>query len=53
MSTVEKMELDVKSLQQEVDLLSKQKKSLHGDIVVVQKDLQGKDGFGGLNCNMF
>uniref|UniRef100_A0A8B9TF39 Centriolin n=1 Tax=Anas platyrhynchos TaxID=8839 RepID=A0A8B9TF39_ANAPL len=40
LSNVEKMELDVKSLQQEIDLLNKQKKSLNGDITVVQKDLQ-------------
>uniref|UniRef100_A0A672TJP5 Centriolin n=1 Tax=Strigops habroptila TaxID=2489341 RepID=A0A672TJP5_STRHB len=43
LSSVEKMELDVKNLQQEVDLLNKQKKSLTGEITVVQKDLQGKD----------
>ncbi|XP_035197800.1 centriolin isoform X2 [Oxyura jamaicensis] len=42
LSNVEKMELDVKSLQQEIDLLNKQKKSLNGDITVVQKDLQEK-----------
>ncbi|XP_037255521.1 centriolin isoform X2 [Falco rusticolus] len=42
LSNVEKMELDVKNLQQEVDLLSKQKKSLDGGIIVVQKDLQEK-----------
>ncbi|XP_035411382.1 centriolin isoform X1 [Cygnus atratus] len=42
LSNVEKMELDVKSLQQELDLLNKQKKSLNGDITVVQKDLQDK-----------
>uniref|UniRef100_A0A8C0BIS1 Centriolin n=1 Tax=Buteo japonicus TaxID=224669 RepID=A0A8C0BIS1_9AVES len=51
LSNVEKMELDVKNLQQEVDLLNKQKKSLNGDIIVVQKDLQGKDQFLVLNCN--
>ncbi|KAM9256911.1 centriolin isoform 2-T2 [Cariama cristata] len=42
LSNVEKMELDVKSLQQEVEVLNKQKKSLNGDIIVVQKDLQEK-----------
>ncbi|NXT57302.1 CNTRL protein, partial [Pluvianellus socialis] len=42
LSNVEKMELDVKNLQQEVHLLTKQKKSLNGDISVVQKDLQEK-----------
>ncbi|NXC67584.1 CNTRL protein, partial [Anhinga anhinga] len=42
LSNVEKMELDVKNLQQEVDLLNKQKTSLNGEIMVVQKDLQGK-----------
>ena len=53
LSNVEKMELDVKNLQQEVDLLNKQKKSLNGDIIVVQKDLQGTDQFLVLNCNIF
>lgn len=43
LSNVEKMELDVRNLQQEVELLNKQKNSLHGDIVLVQNDLQGKD----------
>ncbi|NXT95657.1 CNTRL protein, partial [Anhinga rufa] len=42
LSNVEKMELDVKNLQQEVDLLNKQKTSLNGEIMVIQKDLQGK-----------
>ncbi|NXI41505.1 CNTRL protein, partial [Galbula dea] len=42
MSNVEKMESDVKKLQEEVDVLNKQKKSLHGDIIVTEKDLQGK-----------
>ncbi|NXJ02728.1 CNTRL protein, partial [Psophia crepitans] len=42
LANIEKMELDVKNLQQEVDLLNKQKKSLNGDIIVVQRDLQGK-----------
>uniref|UniRef100_A0A8B9D1G7 Centriolin n=1 Tax=Anser brachyrhynchus TaxID=132585 RepID=A0A8B9D1G7_9AVES len=54
LSNVEKMELDVKSLQQEIDLLNKQKKSLNGDITVVQKDLQGKDQIFFLNtCNLY
>lgn len=53
LSNVEKMELNVKNLQQEVELLNKQKKSLNGDIIVVQKDLQGKDQFLVLNCNVF
>lgn len=43
LANVEKRELDIKNLQQEIDVLNKQKKSLHGDITVVQKDLQGKD----------
>uniref|UniRef100_A0A803Y8B6 Centriolin n=1 Tax=Meleagris gallopavo TaxID=9103 RepID=A0A803Y8B6_MELGA len=43
LSNAEKTELDIKNLQQEVDVLSKQKKSLHGEIAVVHKDLQGKD----------
>ncbi|KFZ49016.1 Centriolin, partial [Antrostomus carolinensis] len=42
LSNVEKIELDIKNLQQEVDLLNKQKQSLNGDIMVVQKDLQEK-----------
>lgn len=47
------MELDVKNLQQEVDLLNKQKKSLNGDIVVAQRDLQGKDPVLLLSYNAF
>uniref|UniRef100_A0A8C3LSH4 Centriolin n=1 Tax=Chrysolophus pictus TaxID=9089 RepID=A0A8C3LSH4_CHRPC len=43
LSNVEKTELDIKNLQQDVDVLNKQKKSLHGEITLVQKDLQGKD----------
>uniref|UniRef100_A0A669Q9C6 Centriolin n=1 Tax=Phasianus colchicus TaxID=9054 RepID=A0A669Q9C6_PHACC len=43
LSNVEKTELDMKNLQQDVDVLNKQKKSLHGEIALVQKDLQGKD----------
>ncbi|NWR74795.1 CNTRL protein, partial [Centropus unirufus] len=42
LSSVERMGLDVQSLQQEVDLLNKQKKSLSGDVVVVQNHLQEK-----------
>ncbi|NWS40158.1 CNTRL protein, partial [Probosciger aterrimus] len=42
LSSVAKMESDVKNLQHEVDLLNKQKKSLTGDITVAQKDLQDK-----------
>ncbi|NWR33845.1 CNTRL protein, partial [Tachuris rubrigastra] len=42
LSNAEKMELKVKNLQQEVELLSKQRKSLNGEIVAVQEDLQGK-----------
>ncbi|XP_027741740.1 centriolin [Empidonax traillii] len=42
LSNAEKMELKFKNLQQEVELLSKQKKSLSGEIVAVQEDLQGK-----------
>ncbi|XP_064325235.1 centriolin isoform X2 [Phalacrocorax carbo] len=42
LANVEEMELDVKNLQQEVDLLSKQKTSLNGEIIIVQRDLQGK-----------
>lgn len=53
LSNVEKTELDIKNLQQEVDLLSKQKQSLNGDITAVQKDLQGKDQFWGLSSNIF
>uniref|UniRef100_A0A8C3K609 Centriolin n=1 Tax=Calidris pygmaea TaxID=425635 RepID=A0A8C3K609_9CHAR len=45
LANVEKLELDVKNLQQEVLLLNKQKKSLNGDVIVVHKDLQGKDQF--------
>ncbi|NWR21433.1 CNTRL protein, partial [Emberiza fucata] len=41
-SNMEKVELDVKNLQQEVELLNKQKKSLNAEIVAVQEDLQGK-----------
>ncbi|POI34588.1 hypothetical protein CIB84_001660 [Bambusicola thoracicus] len=40
LSNVEKRELDIKNLQQEIDVLNKQKKSLHGEITAVQKDLQ-------------
>lgn len=43
LASVERMELDVKKLQQEVELLNKQKESLSGDIAVAQRDLQGKD----------
>uniref|UniRef100_A0A8C3GY15 Centriolin n=1 Tax=Corvus moneduloides TaxID=1196302 RepID=A0A8C3GY15_CORMO len=43
LSNMEKMELNVKILQQEVELLNKQKKSLNAEIVAVQEDLQGKD----------
>ncbi|XP_059721083.1 centriolin isoform X2 [Haemorhous mexicanus] len=42
LSNMEKVELDVKNLQQEVELLNKQKKSLNAEIVAVQEDLQGK-----------
>ncbi|NWU08088.1 CNTRL protein, partial [Cephalopterus ornatus] len=42
LSNAEKMELKVKNLQQEVELLNEQKKSLDGEIVAVQEDLQGK-----------
>ncbi|KFQ34661.1 Centriolin, partial [Merops nubicus] len=42
LASVKKMEADVKRQQEEIDLLSNQKKSLHGDIVVMQKDLQEK-----------
>ncbi|NWX16420.1 CNTRL protein, partial [Aegotheles bennettii] len=42
LSNAEKMELDVENLQQEVDLLNEQKKSLNGDVIFVQKDLQEK-----------
>ncbi|KAK2515027.1 Cntrl [Columba guinea] len=42
LASVERMELDVKNLQQEVELLNKQKKSLSGDIAVAQRDLQEK-----------
>ncbi|NWV55619.1 CNTRL protein, partial [Daphoenositta chrysoptera] len=42
LSNMEKMELYVKNLQQEVELLNKQKKSLNAEIVAVQEDLQGK-----------
>lgn len=41
LSNMEKVELDVKKLQQEVELLNKQKKSLNAEIVAVQEDLQG------------
>ncbi|KFQ51653.1 Centriolin, partial [Nestor notabilis] len=40
LSSVEKLELDVKNLQHELE--NQQKKSLTGDIAVVQKDLQEK-----------
>uniref|UniRef100_A0A8C3UVW4 Centriolin n=1 Tax=Catharus ustulatus TaxID=91951 RepID=A0A8C3UVW4_CATUS len=49
LSNMEKVELDVKNLQQEVELLNKQKKSLNAEIVAVQEDLQGKDQFLGLS----
>ncbi|XP_061867469.1 centriolin isoform X2 [Colius striatus] len=42
LSNVQRMELDLKNLQQEVELLNKQKTSLSGDITVVQKNLQEK-----------
>ncbi|XP_023794115.1 centriolin isoform X2 [Cyanistes caeruleus] len=42
LSNMEKVGLDVKNLQQEVELLNKQKKSLNSEIVAVQEDLQGK-----------
>ncbi|XP_030817073.1 centriolin isoform X2 [Camarhynchus parvulus] len=42
LSNMEKVELDVKNLQQDVELLNKQKKSLNAEIVAVQEDLQGK-----------
>ncbi|NXT82779.1 CNTRL protein, partial [Zapornia atra] len=42
LASAEKMELDVKNLQQEVELLNRQKQSLDGDIIVVQRDLQAK-----------
>ncbi|NWV14438.1 CNTRL protein, partial [Ptilonorhynchus violaceus] len=42
LSNMEKMELDIRNLQQEVELLNKQKKALSGEIVAVQEDLQGK-----------
>ncbi|XP_014125981.2 centriolin isoform X2 [Zonotrichia albicollis] len=42
LSNMEKVELDVKNLQQEVELLNKQKKSLNAEIAAVQEDLQGK-----------
>lgn len=50
---MEKVELDVKNLEQEVELLSKQKKSLNAEIVAVQEDLQGKDQFLGLSSDTF
>lgn len=53
LSSVEQMESDIKNLQQEVDLLNKQKKSLTADITVAQKDLQGKDQLLVLSCNTF
>lgn len=46
---MEKVELDVKNLQQEVELLNKQKKSLNAEIAAVQEDLEGKDQFLGLS----
>ncbi|NXA49782.1 CNTRL protein, partial [Nothocercus julius] len=42
LSNIEKMEMDVKNLQQEIDFLNKQKKSLNEDITVIQKHLQEK-----------
>lgn len=42
-SKVERMELEIESLQQEADVLNEQKKSLCGEMAAVQKDLQGKD----------
>ncbi|XP_064379962.1 centriolin isoform X3 [Dromaius novaehollandiae] len=42
LSNIEKMEMDVKKLQQEIDLLNKHKKSLNEDIIVIQKHLQEK-----------
>lgn len=53
LSNMEKVELDVKNLQQEVELLNKQKKSLNAEIVAVQEDLQGKDQFLGLSSDTF
>lgn len=50
---MEKMELNVKNLQQEVELLNKQKKSLNAEIVAVQEDLQGKDQLLGLSRDIF
>uniref|UniRef100_A0A8D2MYU6 Centriolin n=1 Tax=Zonotrichia albicollis TaxID=44394 RepID=A0A8D2MYU6_ZONAL len=51
LSNMEKVELDVKNLQQEVELLNKQKKSLNAEIAAVQEDLQGKDQFLGLSSD--
>ncbi|NWI09549.1 CNTRL protein, partial [Crypturellus soui] len=42
LSNMEKMEMDVKNLQQEIDFLNKHKKSLNEDITVIQKHLQEK-----------
>ncbi|XP_025918156.1 centriolin isoform X5 [Apteryx rowi] len=42
LSNIEKMEMDIKKLQQEIDLLNKHKKSLNEDIVVIKKHLQEK-----------
>ncbi|NWJ04722.1 CNTRL protein, partial [Crypturellus undulatus] len=42
LSNIEKMEMDVKNLQQEIDFLNKHKKSLNEDITVMQKHLQEK-----------
>lgn len=50
---MEKMELNVKNLQQEVELLNKQKKSLNAEIVAVQEDLQGEDQLLGLSRDIF
>lgn len=50
---MEKMELNVKNLQQEVELLNKQKKSLNAEIVAVQEDLQGKDQLLGLSRDIY
>lgn len=47
------MELNVKNLQQEVELLNKQKKSLNAEIVAVQEDLQGKDQLLDLSGDIF
>lgn len=43
-SNLEKLELSVRKLQQELERLSQDKLALHSDLSEVQQQLQGKEG---------